>query len=272
MTDKQLVLYTREGHIGNIILNRPEKRNSFTIQVWNALAEAVDQAEQDKEARVILVKGAGKSFCAGLDLSEENELFQLLRQPVDAENKIRFYRKVRYIQETYSRLEKLTRPTIAVIKSHCSGAGLELVLCCDIRLCETGTEFSLPEARMGFITDLGGLQRLPRVVGPAKAREIAYRAHRFGAAQALETGLANQVFPTPEALDEGAMSIAREIAANSPLCVQGAKEVFLYQERLNLEESLDYTAARSSLVVPSEDMFEAMEAFVQRRKPHFKGK
>jgi enoyl-CoA hydratase len=230
------------------------------------------QAEHDREARVILVKGSGKTFCAGLDLSNENELVQMLRQPISAESKINFYREIRYLQDIYSRLEKLTRPTIAVIQSYCLGAGLELVLCCDIRLCEANAEFSLPEARVGFITDLGGLQRLPKVVGPAKAREIAYRAHRFGAAQALEMGLTNQVFPTPEALQQGAMSMANEIAANPPLCVQGAKEVFLYQDRLNLDESLDYTAARSSMAVPSEDLFEAMDAFAKKREPKFKGK
>ena len=272
MNKSESVIYQQEGHIGSIILNRSEKRNAFNTESWSALLDAVTQAEQDREARVILIKGAGKSFCAGLDLSQENEMVQVLRQPLSTESKLIFYRMVRHIQDTYSRLERLTRPTIAVIQSHCLGAGLELVLCCDIRLCDAGAEFSLPEARVGFITDLGGLQRLPRVVGPGKAREIAYRAHRFGAAQALEMGLVNQVFSTREELEEGALRMAQEIATNPPLCVQGAKEVFLYQERLNLEESLDYTAARSSMIVPSEDMREAMEAFVQKREPHLKGK
>jgi enoyl-CoA hydratase len=272
MNKNESVIYQRQGYIGSIILNRPEKRNAFNLESWNALTEAVTQAERDREVRVFLIKGAGKSFCAGLDLSRENEMVRALMQPVSTESKLIFYRMVRHMQDTCSRLERLSRPSIAVIQSHCLGAGLELALCCDLRLCEAKAEFSLPQSRLGFITDMGGLQRLPKVVGPSKAREIAYRAHRFGAAQALAMGLVNQVFPTREELEEGALSMALEIAANSPLCVQGAKEVFLYQERLNLEESLDYTAARSSMIVPSEDMHEAMEAFAQRRKPDFKGK
>jgi enoyl-CoA hydratase len=265
------VQYRREGHIGIVLLNRPDKRNALNPAVWNAMDQALAAAEQDPEARVVLLKGAGISFCAGLDLSPENELFVFAAQGPSAANKVTFYREVRRVQKIHTRLERLVKPTIAVIQKHCLGAGLELALCCDIRLCTADTTFSLPEARLGFVTDIGGLQRLNRVVGRAHAREISFRAHRFPADRARAIGLVNDTYPDLESLEAGAQAMAEEIAGNPPLAVQGAKEVFLYDEDAALEDSLEYNAARSSMIVPSEDMSEAIRAFLENRKGKFRG-
>lgn len=265
------VTYGRKGAIGKITLNRPEKRNALSPRVWDALDEAVAGAEQDKEARVVLLLGEGKSFCAGLDLSPENELFSVVNETPSATAKMAFYREVRRVQGIHTRLERLVKPTIAVIQRHCLGAGLELALCCDIRLCSEGTLFSLPEARLAFITDIGGLQRLAKVVGPAHAREISFRAHTFDSRKAQAIGLVNEVYPDEETLTARALEMADEIAGNPPLAVQGAKEVFLFDEEATLEESLEYNAARSAMVVPSEDLKEAISAYLERRKGTFKG-
>ncbi len=265
------VIYDREGHVGAIILNRPEKRNALNPRVWDALEDAIARAEQDTEARVVLLRGEGKSFSAGLDLSPENELFSVVTDAPSAANKMAFYREVRRTQAIHTRLERLGKPTIAVIQRHCLGAGLELALCCDIRLCSQGTLFSLPEGRLGFITDIGGLQRLTKVVGPGHAREISFRAHPFDADKALAIRLVNEVYPDEENLMAKAREMAEEIAANPPLAVQGAKEVFLFDEEVSLEESLEYNAARSAMIVPSEDMKEAISAYLEKRKGAFKG-
>jgi enoyl-CoA hydratase len=243
------VTYHREGHIGFITLNRPEKRNALNPVVWNALDRAIGMAEQDVEARVVLVHGKGNSFCAGLDLSQENELFSFVNKPPDASQKIQFFKEVRKTQDIHTRLERILKPTIAVIHGHCLGAGLELVLCCDIRLCSRETLFSFPEAKLGFITDVGGLQRLPRVVGRGHAKEIAFRGHRFDANRALAINLVNDVFPDREILEKKGKEMAEEIASNPPLAVQ----------------------ARSSMIVPSEDLFEAVSAYMQKRKGIYKG-
>jgi enoyl-CoA hydratase len=271
ISTQELVTYKREGLVGFITLNRPEKRNAVSLAVWDALDEAVAMAEADAEARVVLVRGAGNSFCSGLDLSPDNEIISIITGNPDAAQKMRFYRSVRRIQKAYSRLEHLPVPTIGVIHSHCLGAGLELALCCDIRLCSADSIFALPEAALAIITDVGGLQRLPRVVGQGHAREIAYRGHRFGAEQARSINLVNSVYPDKETLDNKAMEMALEIAANPPLAVQGAKEVFLYQDGLPLDKAQDYTAARSAMIMPSNDLMEAMTAFLQKRKGEFKG-
>lgn len=265
------VLYRRDGHVGTLLLNRPDKRNALNPRVWDALDEALARVERDAEARVVLLKGAGVSFCAGLDLSPDNELFVFASQAPSAANKVLFYKEVRRVQGIHTRLARLARPTVAVMQKHCLGAGLELALCCDIRLCTADTMFSLPEARLGFITDIGGLQRLNRVVGCAHAREISFRGHRFSAEKALAIGLVNEVYPDREALEAAAEAMAGEIAGNPPLAVQGAKEVFLYDEEATLEESLEYNAARSSMIVPSEDMAEAINAYLEKRPGSFKG-
>ena len=266
------VTYQREGHVATILLNRPEKRNALNPKVWDALDGAIAQAEQDVEARTVLLRGAGKSFCAGLDLSPDNELFAVATGEPSAANKVAFFREVRRVQAIHTRLERLIKPTIAVLQRHCLGAGLELALCCDIRLCSEGTQFALPEARLGFVADIGGLQRLTKVVGPAHAREMSFRAHRFDSRKAQAVHLVNEVYADEETLMAKSVEMAEEIAGNPPLAIQGAKEVFLYDEEVSQEESLEYNAARSAMIVPSEDMGEAISAYLEKRKGNFKGK
>jgi len=266
-----LVTYRREGNVGVISLNRPEKRNAMNLALWNSLDEAIGMAEQDGETRVVLVRGEGKSFCAGLDLGPENQVISGMGGDPSASQKVELFNQVRKIQDIHTRLERLTKPTIAVIHLHCLGAGLELVLCCDIRLCSEDAIFALPEATLAIITDLGGLQRLPKVVGRGHAREIAFRGHRFDAERARTINLVNDVCPDKETLDTRAMEMAEEIAGNPPLAVQGAKEVFVFDEDATLNQSLEYNMARSSMILPSEDMFEAVSAYMEKRKGRFKG-
>jgi enoyl-CoA hydratase len=267
-----LVLYHREGHVGSITLNRPDKRNALNLALWDALDAAVSQAESDTEARVVLVRGAGECFCAGIDLGPDNELISAIGGEPGAAQKLTFYRLVRRVQAIHTRLERLPQPTIAVIQRHCLGAGLELALCCDIRLCSAETVFSMPEVKLAIITDVGGLQRLARVVGRAHAREISYRGHRFGTERAKAINLVNDVYPDREELETKALEMAEEIASNPPLAVQGIKEVFRFDEEAGLDRSLDYNAARSCMILPSEDLGEAITAYMQKRTGEFKGK
>jgi len=270
-TSGNAVTYQSKDFIGAITLNRPLKRNALNTNVWDALNQAIEMAEQDPEARVIMVRGKGKSFCAGLDLSPENEIFASFNKPPDASQKVWFFEEVTRIQKIHTRLERISKPTIAVIQGHCLGAGLELALCCDIRMCERETVFALPEPKLGIITDVGGLQRLPRVVGKGHAREIAFRGHRFDATRAKNIQLVNDVFDDIETLEKMAMEMAEEIAGNPPLAVQGAKEVMCFDEEAGLEESLHYNAARSSMIIPSKDLFEAVSAYMEKRKGNFVG-
>ncbi|MCF8084133.1 MAG: enoyl-CoA hydratase/isomerase family protein [Deltaproteobacteria bacterium] len=267
----ELVRWVKDGHVGRIILNRPEKRNAMNLAVWEALDKAVAAAAADPEVRAVILTGAGKSFCAGIDLGPENELVSAIGQTPGAVQKLNFFQKIKEIQNIHNRLERLPQPTIAAAHSHCLGAGLELILCCDIRLCTLDAVFGLPEATLAIITDVGGLQRLPRVVGRGHAREIAFRGHRFEADRARAIQLVNAVYADQEELEAKAVEMAQEMASNPPLAVQGAKEVFLFDDGADIKRSLHYTAARSCMILPSQDMFEAMSAHMQKRKGDFKG-
>jgi enoyl-CoA hydratase len=270
-THQDLVTYCRDGQVGTITLNRPKSLNALNLAMWYALGSAVAMAEDDRDARVVLLRGEGRSFCAGLDLSPANDLIPMITNRPGASQKMAFYQEVKRLQAIHTRLERLAIPTIAVIHGHCLGAGLELVLCCDIRLCSAETTFALPEAKLAIITDVGGLQRLPRVVGHGHAREIAFRGHRFGSDYAKSVNLVNAVYPDKEALDNKALEMALEIAGNPPLAVQGAKDVFLNNEEVPMDQALDYNAARSSMIMPSEDLLEAMAAWMEKRPGKFKG-
>ena len=268
---KSLVTYTREGNVGVITLSRPEKRNAMTIAMWKALEDALRSAEKDTAARVVLLLGEGNSFCAGLDLSPESEFAPIMGGVPGATQKTRLFQIIRDIQAIHTRLERLPQPTIAVVHGHCLGAGLELIVCCDIRVCSADAQFALPEASLAIITDVGGLQRLPRIVGNGHAREIAFRAHRFDAEHARSINLVNHVYPDRKILLREARKMAEEIAANPPLAVQGAKDVMLFEDSMFRDACLRYNGARSSMILPSEDLFEAMAAFVEKRKGTFKG-
>jgi len=268
---KELVRFEKKGHVGRIILNRPEKRNAMNLAVWAAVDKAVVAAAEDPEVRVVILSGEGKSFCAGIDLGPDNELMSTLGGKPGAVQKVTLFQEIKTIQDIHNRLESLSKPTIAVIHSHCLGAGLELVLCCDIRICTADSVFGLPEATLAIITDVGGLQRLPKVVGRGHAREIAFRGHRFDANRAKMIQLVNDVYGDKEELEAKAVEMAEEIASNPPFAVQGAKDVFLFDDEVGLKRSLHYNAARSSMILPSEDMFEAMGAYLQKRKGNFKG-
>lgn len=269
--NKVLVKYKREGHVGYIILDRPERRNAMNTALWKDLDKAIGMAEEDEEARVIILRGEGKSFCAGIDLGPENELIAAIGEKPGAAQKTKFFKLIIETQDIHTRLERLSKPTIAAIHGHCLGAGLELVICCDIRLCSADTLFALPEVTLATITDVGGLQRLPKIIGRGHARELLFRGNRFDAERARFINLVNDVCQDKETLDAKVLEMAEEIAANPPLAVQGTKEVLLFDEEMIQGKSLHYNAARSCMILPSEDLFEAMAAYMEKRKGSFKG-
>ena len=269
--EKGLATFEKEGLIGTITLRRQEKKNALNYDLWLSLADAVKEASMDEDVRVVLLKGEGDSFCTGLDLNPDNKVIDELSKGPSAKQKVRLFNLIKMIQSIHTELELLRSPVIAAIQGHCLGAGLELACSCDMRYCSTDAVFSLPEAKFAIITDVGGLQRLPRIIGRGKASEMAFRGHSIGAEEANRIGLINEVFETPEVLFEKVDKIAGEIAGNPPLAVQGAKEVLLHNEEVPIAKSLEYNAAKSAMILPSEDLLEALNAYLEKRKPEFKG-
>ena len=257
-----------EAHIAWVTLNRPEKRNTMGQAFFRELGELFDGFDLDPEIRVVVVKAEGKSFSAGTDLSEAGSL--LSGGAADERETTRL--KILELQTGLNKIEKCRKPVIVAVHSHCIGGGVDLISACDIRLASQDAIFSIRETRIGIIADLGTLQRLPSIIGHGWFRELALTGRDISATEALQMGLVTRICKERQALYEEAKSLATQIADCPPMAVQGTKEVLLYSRDHGVYPGLAYVAQKNSAVLPSEDVVEAVTAFMEKRKPVFKGK
>jgi enoyl-CoA hydratase len=267
----------RAGAVATLWLDRPEKLNALHRALWAAIPAAVASLDADPEVRVIVLAGRGKAFCAGIDLIDHAPSMagggSLTGRGESAVGKRRaLYDDIRRYQDTASCFANTAKPVIAAVHGACLGAGMDLITACDIRLAAADAKFSVRETRIAMVADVGTLQRLPRVVGDGPARELIFTGRDIDASRALSIGLVNEVLPDAAELHARAGALAAEIAANSPLAVQGSKQVLGFASRRAIEANLDYVALWNAAFLHSDDLTEAMQAFVQRRPPDFKGK
>jgi len=267
----------RAGAVATLWLDRPEKLNALHRPLWDAIPAAVAALDADPEVRVIVLGGRGRAFCAGIDLldhapsmSSGGSLSGRGDSPVSRRRA--FYDDVRRYQDTASCFANINKPVIAAVHGMCLGAGMDLITACDIRLASADATFSVRETKIAMVADVGTLQRLPRIIGDGPARELIFTGRDIDAARAREIGLVNEVLPNQAALAARASAMAQEIAANSPLAVQGAKQVLGFACRREVDANLDYVALWNSAFLHSEDLTEAMTAFMQRRTPEFRGR
>ncbi len=272
MSDYEFYLVEKKPPVAWVYLNRPGKRNAMHPPAWKETIPIFEDLSADRDIRAVILTGKGACFSAGIDfISMSMDLPELMNQDQKGGTKWSLLRKVYRMQDTMTAIERCTKPVIAAIHGHCIGAGLDMAAVCDVRLCSADTLFSLKEAAVGIVADVGGLQRLPAIIGQGLTRELAYTAKDIDAARALEMHLVNQVYESHETLLEGALQMATEIAGNSPLAVQAAKEVLNESEKASVERGLKYVASISTNILPSHDFMEAMAAFMEKRKPEFKG-
>jgi enoyl-CoA hydratase/carnithine racemase len=258
----------REGHVAWLVLDRPEKRNTMNRAFFEGLLRHFRAFDADQDIRVVVVKGEGKSFTAGLDLIEMSPTLQ----GTDAVFRERLRLDILEFQEAVNWLERCRKPVISAVHSHCIGAGVDLLCASDIRLASQDAVFSIRETRIAIIADLGTLQRLPHIIGDGCFRELALTGRDFSAEEAMKMGFLNRVLPTREALYEEAARLAAQIAALPPLTVQGVKEVILHARDNGVYPGLAHVAQKNAAQLPSEDLMEAFRAFVEKRDPHFRGK
>lgn len=251
-----------------LTLNRPEKRNTMGTKFFKELSEHLADFDQDTTVRVVIIKAEGKSFTAGTDLEEAASL--LSGQAADQREATR--KNIMSLQEGITSIERCSIPVIAAIHSHCIGGGIDLISACDIRLATQDAVFSIRETPMGIIADLGTLQRLPYIIGHGWFRELALTGRNFTADEALQMGLITRVCENLDGLYAEAQKLAEQIADCPPLTVQGAKEVILYSRDNGIDAGLQYVAQKNAAALPSEDVVEAVTAFMEKRKPKFKGK
>ena len=257
-----------EDHIAWLTLNRPEKRNVMGAAFFKELSDHLENFDNDSAVRVVVIKAEGKSFTAGTDLNEAASL--LAGQGADQREDTRI--KILALQDGITAVENCRKPVIAAVHSHCIGGGVDLISACDIRLATADAVFSIRETRMGIIADLGTLQRLPSIIGQGWFRELALTGRDFTAAEALQMGLLTRVCEERDALYAEAGTLASQIAECPPLTVQGVKDVILYSRDHGIDAGLNYVAQKNTAALPSEDVVEAVTAFMEKRKPDFKGK
>jgi enoyl-CoA hydratase len=265
----------RDSGVATLFLDRPEKLNALHRELWHSIPAAVAALDADPDVRVIVLAGKGKAFCAGIDLVDHAPGLaggSLSGGEGSAVAKRRqLYDDIRAYQRTCSSFADTNKPVIAAVHGACIGAGMDLITACDIRLASADATFSVRETRIAMVADVGSLQRLPRVIGDGAAREWIFTGSDYSAQQAREVQLLNDVLPDAAALMARAHELAATIAANSPLAVQGSKQVLGFASRRELDAQLDYVALWNAAFLHSEDLGEAVQAFTQRRAPRFRG-
>jgi enoyl-CoA hydratase len=256
------ILYKKDEAIAHIIINRPDKRNSLNRAARIEMADALEDAKNDGSVKVLILSGAGgKSFIAGSDLTELSKY-----SPLEMEDFM-----ATLAQQFYMKFEQMDKPVIAMIDGLCMGGGLELAMACDLRIASDSSKFGQPEILLGIIPGGGGTQRLPRLVGAGRAKELVFMGKVIDAAEAYRIGLVNQICPSGE-LEKTVMSVAKHMAQQSLLALKWAKRAINAGQESSLSMGLAYEALVECLLFSSRDREEGIKAFFEKRKPEFTGK
>ncbi len=256
-----LVLEERQDGVVLLTLSRPEVMNSFNFAMLRALKQKMEVAHFDPEVRVVIITGAGeKAFCAGADLKERATL---------TEPQVREY--IFTIRNLFTFIEYLNKPVIAGVNGIALGGGTELALASDIRIAAGNARMGLTETRLAIIPGAGGTQRLPRLVGRGKAKELIFTGRIVAAQEALEIGLVNKVC-APEKLLEECRAMAAMICETGPIAIQQAKYAINYGLETDLHTGLAIESNAYWVTIPTEDRLEGLKAFGEKRKPVYRGK
>jgi len=259
-----------EGSIAWLKLNRPDKANAMSLLMWEELPRAAAWIDSQAQVRAVILCGAGKNFCAGLDLDVFGHLQEMAQeQACQGRGSEAIFRFVRSAQQGINSLEQIRVPIIAAVHGACFGGGVDIIAACDLRCASSSARFCIKEVDLAIVPDVGTLQRLRHVIGLSKLSELTYTADVLDASMATAIGLVGSVFETEDALWAGAEALARKIATKSPLAVRGIKHNLLFARDHTVADSLQYTAAWNASMLRSQDVSEATAAFKQKRTPSF---
>jgi enoyl-CoA hydratase len=259
--------FTVADKVAHIKFNRPDKRNSMTLDFWHDMRAVFAEIDSRDDVRVAVISSTGPHFTSGMDLS----VFGSLTPPNAEEGRKRenLRRQILWFQECFSVIDKVRVPVLAAIQGGCIGGGVDLATACDMRYCAADAFFTIKEIDIGMVADVGTLQRLPLQMPAGLVRELAYTGRRMPADEAKACGFVNQVFATHEQLVDGVLAIARTIAAKTPLAIAGSKEMLNYARDHSIEEGLNYIATWNAAMLQTADMPEAFAAGAQKREAKF---
>lgn len=257
--ERKEVLYSVDEGIGRIVINRPEKKNTLNIRARKRLIEILDEVARDETVQILVITGSGEeAFISGGDLSELKdftavEMFKYIET---------------YGQRLYRKFEKLPVPTIALVKGYCLGGGCELAMACDLRIATPGAKFGLPELRYGIIPGGGGTQRLGKLVGFGRAKELVLTGRIIDASEAEQIGLINKVVPLDQ-IEDYVKNLGKQIIAQGPVAVRMAKIVLNESLQGSLDSGMMIEALAEAVCYSTRDKKEGLHAFLQKRKPKF---
>jgi enoyl-CoA hydratase len=272
----EVLAIEREGTIATLWLDRPEARNAMGPALWTDLPLAMAELSADSGVRAVVVAARGPHFSVGLDLKAMGGLLAGDRpgngEKLSAAAQTRAARvEILRLQHAITAVADCPKPVIAAVHGFCIGGGVDLITACDLRLASADAVFSVREAKVAIVADLGSLQRLPRIMGAGHVAELAFTGKDIDADRARQIGLVNDVLPDSAAVLAAARALANEIAANSPLAVQGTKAVLAANDGRTVAQGLDYVATWNAGMLASDDLTEAMVAFMEKRPPRFTG-
>jgi enoyl-CoA hydratase/carnithine racemase len=260
MTEK--MLSERQGRVGIMTFNNPEKHNAVSFEMWEAAERILDSFESDPEVRVVVLTGAGgKAFVSGADISK----FESERASEEA---VQRYNAM--VEKVYGRIYRFPKPTIAMIRGYCLGGGLNLAICCDMRYATEGSRFALPAAKLGLGYGYPGLRRYIETIGPVATKEIFFTARQLSAAEALRWNMVNAVV-ADDALETTVMGVADTIAGNAPLTIATIKRSTVEILRNQADQDIAACDAMVAACFASDDYREGRKAFLEKRKPAFTG-
>src|SRR5436190_6238120 len=260
MANFETITVEKRGRVAVLTINRPDKLNALSNKVHQEGVAALDELKHDDEVRVLVITGSGeKAFIAGADISE-------------FEGQTPVTQRASFNERTlFNSLEAFPKPVIAMVNGFCLGGGNELAMACDLRIASENARFSQPEINLGIMCGGGGTQRLPRLVGEGRAMEIVLTGDMIDAATAEKFGLVNHVYPSDQ-LEAETMKLAEKIAEKAPIALQLSKEAVKFASRSNLDEGLRREVDLFAICFSTEDKQEGVAAFLEKRKPVFKGR
>jgi len=256
--------------IADVVLLGPGKGNAMGPDFWREMPIVFDALDRDPSVRAVVVRGDGAHFSYGLDLvSMMGTVGPHVAATQMAPERQALLDLIRDLQRAFDAVAACRKPVIAAVAGWCIGGGVDLIAACDVRLASKGARFSLREVKVAMVADLGSLQRLPAIIGQGATRELAFTGKNIDADRALRIGLVSDVFDGDDALLAAARAMAREIADNSPVVVQGIKQVMNDCAGLSVAEGLRHVAVWNAAFLQSPDLAEAFTAFVEKRPPKF---